>query len=155
MQQQAKSGTLESSPKYHFWAAFVAGMSFSHFRRMISHELHTAGLFSSLTSHVVATRFTYPRLLAQIRQSTSSDNLVVSTAFRRTGQAIKDKATALNEIKPSLGSSGAIYAMVTMSALAFPDAQLMFMFLPIHVPITVGVGGMVALDMFGIIRGWQ
>lgn len=60
-----------------------------------------------------------------------------------------------NEIRPSLGASGAIYAMVTMSALAFPDAQVMLMFLPIHMPITVGVGGMVALDVLGIIRGWR
>ena len=26
MQEQAKSGSLESSPRYHFWGAFVAGV---------------------------------------------------------------------------------------------------------------------------------
>lgn len=26
MQEQAKSGSLESSPRYHFWGAFIAGM---------------------------------------------------------------------------------------------------------------------------------
>lgn len=43
-----------------------------------------------------------------------------------------------------------------MSALAFPDAQVYLLFLPgVPLPITAGVGGMVCLDVLGIIRGWR
>jgi rhomboid-like protein len=59
-------------------------------------------------------------------------------------------------IAPSLGASGAIYAAVTASALAFPDANVSLIFLPfVSLPIGAGVGGMVALDIIGIIRGWR
>jgi len=60
------------------------------------------------------------------------------------------------DILPSLGSSGAIYATVTVTALAFPDSQIA-LFIPPSYPINIqwGVGGLVALDMIGILRGWR
>lgn len=72
---------------------------------------------------------------------------MASTARNNTG-TVKD-------ILPSLGASGAIYATVTMSALAFPDAQVFLMFIPIPVPITWAVGGMVTMDILGILKGWR
>ncbi|KAH8111059.1 hypothetical protein DFH11DRAFT_1616741 [Phellopilus nigrolimitatus] len=144
-QANNKEGLLESTPKYHFWALFVS-----------------AGLFSALVSHVVTTRVTLPRLLAQLRSPSninvpSGASTVTGTAFRRTGAAAKEKATEAvpRNILPSLGASGAIYATVTLTALAFPDAQVFLLFPPIPMPITWGVGGMVALDVIGILRGWR
>lgn len=79
-----------------------------------------------------------------------------TSAFRRMGSSVKDKATSTKrDILPSLGASGAIYATVTLTALAFPDAQVFLLFPPIPLPITWGVGGMVALDVIGILRGWR
>ncbi|KAI5124254.1 hypothetical protein M0805_005103 [Coniferiporia weirii] len=141
-QAENREGLLESTPKYHFLAVFVG-----------------AGLFSALTSHVVAARITYPRLLSQFRASKAATAAISesATAFRRAGQAIKEKAAAAvpRDILPSLGASGAIYATVTITALAYPDAQVFLLFPPIPLPITWGVGGMVAMDMIGIIRGWR
>jgi rhomboid-like protein len=60
------------------------------------------------------------------------------------------------DILPSLGASGAIYAAVTMTALAFPDSEVA-LFIPPSYPINIqyGVGALMALDTIGIIRGWR
>ncbi|KAL5531686.1 hypothetical protein ACEPAG_4563 [Sanghuangporus baumii] len=141
-QQMNSEGVLESTPKYHFWAMFI-----------------TAGLFSSLVSHVVSARLLFPRLLAEARASKVAEELAHSTgtAFRRLGSAAKDKARlgSPKDILPSLGASGAIYATVTMTALAYPDAQVFLLFPPIPLPITWGVGGLVLMDVIGVIRGWR
>ena len=46
-------------------------------------------------------------------------------------------------------------ALVTMTALAYPDSQVYLLFPPIPLPISVGVGGMICLDILGVIRGWR
>ena len=114
----------ESTSSYHFLAFFVA-----------------AGLFSSLGSHLVSTLIRVPRLVKLLRMPASPS----------TAAAIE----ALPPILPSLGASGAIYSALTLTALAYPDANVSPIFLPIlSIPIGAGVGGMVALDMIGILRGW-
>ncbi|KAG1816248.1 hypothetical protein EV424DRAFT_1410563 [Suillus variegatus] len=96
----------------------------------------SAGLFSVL----------FPRLVIK--------NSPAATAISST--AVKTASAAPREILPSLGASGAIYAAVTVSALAFPDAQVSLIFPPfVSIPIQAGVGGLVILDMIGIIRGWR
>ncbi|KAJ7890568.1 hypothetical protein B0H14DRAFT_2689874 [Mycena olivaceomarginata] len=55
----------------------------------------------------------------------------------------------------SLGASGAIYACVTLTAMAYPDLKISLLFLPWGVPIRLGVGAMMTLDLVGIIRGWR
>lgn len=62
---------------------------------------------------------------------------------------------APRKILPSLGASGAIYAAVTLTALAFPDAQVQPIFVPISLPITTGVGALVVADIVGALRGWK
>lgn len=59
-------------------------------------------------------------------------------------------------LAPSLGASGAVYACVTMSALAFPEAQIA-MAIPPSYPIDIqwGVGGLLCIDMIGALRGWR
>ena len=59
-------------------------------------------------------------------------------------------------ILPSLGASGAIYAAVTYTALAFPETSISLLFPPTPpFPIQMGVGGFVLLDIIGAIRGWR
>jgi len=62
----------------------------------------------------------------------------------------------IKDILPSLGSSGAIYAAVTLTALAFPGLHIALIIPPsFPIPIQYGVGGMVLLDCIGIICGWR
>ncbi|KAF8757736.1 Rhomboid family [Rhizoctonia solani] len=120
------SGLPESTSMYHFMAFFL-----------------TAGLFSSYVSHIISTRVRLPALLRTL----------TSTSIRTEAIAA---SRAHGVIAPSLGASGAIYAAVTASALAYPDASVSLIFLPfVSLPIGAGVGGMVCLDIIGIIRGWR
>lgn len=62
----------------------------------------------------------------------------------------------VSDILPSLGASGAIYAAVTLTALGFPDTQIALLIPPsFPIPIQYGVGGLVAIDMIGALRGWR
>ncbi|KAM0748346.1 rhomboid-domain-containing protein [Meredithblackwellia eburnea MCA 4105] len=88
-----------------------------------------AGLISSLASHLYTVLYTFPRVM--------------------TGRITRG-------ILPSLGASGAIYAAFAVAAMAFPQASVTLIFLPfIPIPIGAGFAGMVALDLTGLIRGWQ
>ncbi|RXK36554.1 hypothetical protein M231_06164 [Tremella mesenterica] len=104
--------------------------------------LLAAGLFSSLSSHLWTNIFRLPRLLTTLR----------SPARISSAEAL----AAHQSILPSLGASGAIYAALTMTAMAFPDSHVSLIFLPfVSIPIGLGVSGMVALDLLGLIRGWR
>ena len=104
-----------------------------------------AGLFSGLVSHVVSVKFRYPRLISQLASSTT-----ITTA------ATKSAAVKTGDIIPSLGASGAIYAAVVMTALGFPDTEIALLIPPTFpIPIQYGVGGLVAMDIVGAIRGWR
>ncbi|KAK4687659.1 hypothetical protein P7C73_g2468, partial [Tremellales sp. Uapishka_1] len=104
--------------------------------------LLAGGLASSLASHMYTNLFRLPKLL----------KLLKSPARLSSAQAL----AAHQAILPSLGASGAIYAAVTMTACAYPDAGVSIIFLPFFsVPIGWGVGAMVGLDLLGLIRGWK
>ncbi|KAG1780847.1 hypothetical protein EV702DRAFT_1076129 [Suillus placidus] len=127
----------EATAKWHFLAFFIS-----------------AGLFSGLVSHVAACKVLFPRLVNQYTASAVIKNSPAAAAISST--AVKTATTTPREILPSLGASGAIYAAVTVSALAFPDAQVSLIFPPfVSIPIQAGVGGLVMLDMIGILRGWR
>lgn len=65
-------------------------------------------------------------------------------------------ATSKETILPSLGASGAIYAAVTLTAMAFPHTEIALMIPPsFPIPIQWGVGGLVAIDIIGALRGWR
>lgn len=65
-------------------------------------------------------------------------------------------ANSADKILPSLGASGAIYAAVTLTALAFPHTEISLMFPPTFpIPIQWGVGSLIALDVVGALRGWR
>jgi len=147
-QIQAPSHLRESTASYHFLALYLS-----------------SGLFSSLASHLVTTRFIYPRLLSKLVQpeKTSSPGMIdkfsssLSSAAKSSARpATTDTAAAAPRILPSLGASGAIYSTVVISTLAFPDAEVSLVFPPTpSFPIQYGVGGMVLLDCIGILRGWR
>ncbi|KAI0729963.1 hypothetical protein C8Q72DRAFT_776948 [Fomitopsis betulina] len=143
-QQQADPSNLrESTSQWHFLAFFAS-----------------AGLFSSLVSHVATARFKYPQYIAQLASrsgSTSASSAAVTegAAAARSTSAFAG-AEALASIKPSLGASGAIYATVTLTAMAFPEAHVSLIFPPTPpIPIQYGVFGFMALDLLGVIRGWR
>lgn len=99
----------------------------------------SAGLFSALVSHTAANKITFPRLV----------KLLSSPSAAAT-------APVVPEILPSLGSSGAIYAFVILTALSMPHVDVIIPFLPfIPIPITGAVGSMVLMDAIGVVRGWR
>lgn len=94
----------------------------------------TAGVFAATVSHIVA-----------------------AVRFRRVS-ALHGLEMAKRTIgrQGSLGSSGAVYSALVMSALAFPDAKVGIIFLPfITLPIGIGVAGLVAADVAGIVLRWR
>lgn len=94
----------------------------------------TAGVFAATVSHVVAA----------VRFRRISTLFGVPLAQRTVGR------------QGSLGSSGAVYAALVMAACAFPQAQLGIIFLPfVTFPIGLGVAGMVAVDVAGIVLRWR
>lgn len=114
-----------STTAYHFLAFFL-----------------TAGLFSSLASHLSTVLVRLPRLLRDL----ASPARVSSISALAANQAVL----------PSLGASGAIYATLTMTALAFPDASISLIFVPwVPIPIGAGMVGMIAVDLLGMVRGWK
>jgi len=120
----------------------------------------SAGLFSGLVSHVVNAKFRYPRLVAQLASSANSarrtETWAGAVAATTASAAQSTSKKRVLDILPSLGASGAIYAAVTMTALAFPDSEVA-LFIPPSYPINIqyGVGALMALDMIGIMRGWR
>jgi len=122
-------------------------------------SIFPAGVFSGLVSHVVSAKFRFPRLVAQLAspaaRTTKTETWAGAVAAASSATTTAAKRT-IPDILPSLGASGAIYAAVTMTALAFPDSQIA-LFIPPSYPINIqyGVGGLMMLDMIGIARGWR
>ncbi|KIM44829.1 hypothetical protein M413DRAFT_67386 [Hebeloma cylindrosporum] len=142
-QNKAQPDVLESTTSYHFLAFFIS-----------------AGLFSGLVSHIVNAKFRYPRLVSQLASSANSarrtETWAGAVAATTASAAQSTSKKRVLDILPSLGASGAIYAAVTMTALAFPDSEVA-LFIPPSYPINIqyGVGALMALDMIGILRGWR
>ncbi|OCF30911.1 rhomboid-like protein [Kwoniella heveanensis BCC8398] len=104
--------------------------------------LLTAGLFSSLSSHLWTNIVRLPSLMRTLRHPariSSAKTIMVHQGFL-----------------PSLGASGAIYGALTLTACAYPDSNVGIIFIPfVSIPIGMGVAGMVALDLVGLFRGWR
>ncbi|KAI6101336.1 hypothetical protein F5141DRAFT_1051357 [Pisolithus sp. B1] len=136
-QRNDQDALPEATSIWHFLAFFLS-----------------AGMFSGLVSHVVSTKILFPRLVA--RASTQASIRASPAASAIAGSTNVATAVSQREIMPSLGASGAVYAAVTLSALAFPDAEVRLLFPPFFpIPITTGVGGIILLDIVGVIRGWK
>ncbi|KAF7308538.1 Rhomboid domain-containing protein [Mycena chlorophos] len=94
----------------------------------------SAGLLSSLASNKLRLR-TYDLIRTRL-----------------TGPTLR---AAKSIVGGSLGASGAIYSCVVVSALAFPQAHVNIMFIPVDIPIRVAICGTVLLDVIGLLRGWR
>ncbi|TDL23855.1 rhomboid-domain-containing protein [Rickenella mellea] len=126
---------LEATPQWHFVAFYVA-----------------AGLFASLASHVFTTRITYPRLISKLTAAATSR---LKSGAKGNLLATANKSSS-STILPSLGASGAIYAMFTLTALSQPDVQIRLIIPPTpDFPISWGLYGMLIFDTLGILRGWR
>ncbi len=114
----------------------------------------TAGIFASLVSHVAVARFLYPKLVKRLASSSAKAPFTPSVASVAAAKTGKD--TARSAISSSLGASGAVYACLTVTALAFPDTEVALLFFPAFlIPTAWGVGGLVTLDIIGVLRGWK
>ncbi|BGO91265.1 hypothetical protein NBRC10512_008243 [Rhodotorula toruloides] len=93
----------------------------------------TTGLVASLASHAWFARRVAGRLLAQGVPSSQVRQMVL----------------------PSLGASGAVYAIVSLSALSFPSTSVSLIFLPFFpIPIGLATSALLLVDLVGLIRGW-
>ena len=125
-----------------------------------------AGLFSGLVSHIGHARWQYPRLIARLRNATTTPAPPSFAASLKSGASSvipKAEATvatasksAASEGTSSLGSSGAVYALFAVTALGFPDAEITLV-IPPYFPINIQTGffALVAMDTLGVLRGWR
>ncbi|KAF7970041.1 hypothetical protein HWV62_25352 [Athelia sp. TMB] len=91
-------------------------------------------------------------MVAQLTKASAATT--VASAFSKP--ALAAAARPLHDILPSLGASGAIYAAVSLTALGFPDSEVSLIFLPgVLIPSQAAVGGLVCLDIVGVLRGWR
>jgi rhomboid-like protein len=81
-----------------------------------------------------------------------------AVAAASSSTAVKSAAAVskIPPILPSLGASGAVYAAATMTALAFPTAQIALLIPPSYpIDIQYGIGAVMMFDVIGIMRGWR
>jgi rhomboid-like protein len=161
--KQDESPELESTASHHFLAFFISGKAplvyipsfFDVFFFFCA-----AGLFSGLVSHIASAKFRYPKIVAQLISPASTvqktETWAGAVAATSSSSVVKSAATEVPRILPSLGASGAIYAAATMTALAFPEAHVA-LFIPPTYPINIqyGIGGLMMIDVIGIMRGWR
>jgi rhomboid-like protein len=100
-------------------------------------------------------------MVAQLASPTSTvqktETWAGAVAAASSSAAVKTAAVSkISPILPSLGASGAIYAAATMTALAFPEAQVALAIPPSYpINIQYGIGGLMMIDVIGIMRGWR
>ncbi|KAL1741218.1 hypothetical protein HDZ31DRAFT_45918 [Schizophyllum fasciatum] len=166
--REQRHGIFEASPFWHFLAFFCV-----------------AGAFSSLAHHVIQVKVTYPRLVRQYANALARQAAAAASAVGRTKTwadavrpshrvrrrwiprlrgAIRPGATEVEVLQdrlkrallPSVGASGAIYACLVVTALAFPHAEVALFFPPgMSMNIQTGVLGAIAMDIAGVIFGWS
>jgi len=160
-QNKAEPQQLEATSSYHFLAFFISGKTLLSFGwPFFLMNICTAGLFSGLVSHVVNTKFRYPKMVAQLASPASNiqktETWAAAVAASSASAAQAAAVSKLPPILPSLGASGAVYAAATMTALAFPESQVA-LFIPPTYPINIqyGIGGLMMVDVIGILRGWR
>jgi rhomboid-like protein len=124
-------GMQESTAIWHLTAFYLA-----------------AAIFASLGSHLHANLIALPRFLSRLSSAASAGiHVPRAELFKLARKA---------QLNGSVGASGALYAVMAVGALSFPHAQIGIIFLPFFTfPITWGVAALCALDLFGLLRGWQ
>jgi len=139
-QSESESRLQESTAQFHFIAYFIS-----------------AGLFSSLISHIATARLRFPRAVRDLASRAQSKEVIEAEAKGLSKFSMLQKSSITpRAILPSLGSSGAVYATLITTSLAFPDTQVGLIFPPTPpVSIQTGVTALLTLDVLGALRGWR
>ncbi|KAJ7623247.1 hypothetical protein FB45DRAFT_837319 [Roridomyces roridus] len=150
-QDRLPEGQLEATSRYHFLAFFIS-----------------AGLFAALVSHITHLKVLYPRLIARLSLPSNLPQPKPDTwaSAIRTPAPISGTRAFFRSWFPSgqpklrltsrTGGTGALYALMTLTALGFPNAEIALFYPPDYsVPIQWAVGSLVLLDIVGISRGWK
>ncbi|KAJ7606168.1 hypothetical protein DFH06DRAFT_1251794 [Mycena polygramma] len=150
-QDRMPDGQIEATSRYHFLAFFIS-----------------AGLFAALTSHIIHLKVLYPRLISRLAlpsnqpipkpdtwASALRSNPPTSrlrSFFRSPFKSSRPK----DQLLPRVGGTGALYALMTLTALGFPNSEIALFYPPNYsIPVQWGVGSLLLLDIFGILRGWR
>ncbi|KAJ7155442.1 hypothetical protein C8R43DRAFT_1087522 [Mycena crocata] len=150
-QEKMPNGQLESTARFHFLAFFIA-----------------AGLFAALTSHVIHLKVLYPRMISRLSLPSNlpaSNPDTWASALRAPVPPVSRLRSFFRfflpshpktQLTPRVGGTGALYALMMLTALGFPNAEITLFYPPNYsVPVQWGVGSMLLLDMLGIWRGWR
>ncbi|KAJ7043569.1 hypothetical protein C8F04DRAFT_1072556 [Mycena alexandri] len=151
-QERMPDGQIESTTRFHFLAFFIA-----------------AGLFAALTSHVIQVKVLYPRLVSRLSLPSSQPVIKPDTwasalrpsppprsRLRSFFRSLFSSSYPKNQLTPRVGGTGALYALMTLTALGFPNAELALFYPPNYsVPVQWGVCSFLLLDILGIWRGWR
>lgn len=108
-------------------------------------------------SHIATARIKFPRVVKELASRAHTKEVVEAerNGLSRWSMLQKSSITP-SAILPSLGASGAVYSTLVVTALAFPDTHVGLTLLPLpSFPIYYGVGGLVAMDLIGVMRGWR
>ncbi|KAJ7224264.1 hypothetical protein GGX14DRAFT_424887 [Mycena pura] len=145
-QERMPDAQLEATTRFHFLAFFIS-----------------AGLFAALTSHIIHAKVLYPRLISRlsaIQPATKPDTW--AAALRNYPpptsrlRSFFSSSRPKNQLAPRFGGTGALYALMTLTALGFPNSELALFYPPdFSVPVQWGVTSLLILDICGIWRGWK
>ncbi|KAI0343022.1 hypothetical protein BDW22DRAFT_1477760 [Trametopsis cervina] len=128
---EKRTGMGEADSRWHALAFFIS-----------------AGLFAGLVSHVAKSTWVFSRIISRASAA------VRAASKRASGETPAAPRKFGWTINPSVGISGAVYAGLTLTAMAAPYAQVALIFLPmVPIPIQWGVGAAVLFDIIGVIRG--
>lgn len=158
-EQNRTSDRPESTNVWHLVAFYLSGII--QLLPLVNNVLifALAGTFASLVSHAASTKLTYPRLVKQLASPAALVPKAETWAASLAAASSISATTALKttpSILPSLGASGAVYACLTLTASAFPDSKIALAVPPSYpLNIQYGMGGLVCLDLIGVIRGWR
>lgn len=113
----------------------------------------TAGTVASFVPHAINILYRLPRTPPAVLQS-----LFINpkpTPLTATSPSTTPREVPLIAMQ-SLGASGSLYSLFTLTALAYPSATVSLVFFP-FVPIKIqhAVLGVVAFDVVGVVRGWR
>nr|GAT55746.1 predicted protein [Mycena chlorophos] len=151
-QEKMPGSELEASSRHHFLAFFIS-----------------AGLFAGLTSHIIHAKVLYPRMISRLssKPAMSSKPDTWAAALRNIPPPKSRLRSFLRipspvptppvpRLTPRFAGTGALYALMTLSALGFPNAEIALFYPPdLSVPIQWAACGLLLLDVFGIFRGWK
>ncbi|KAJ7449685.1 hypothetical protein FB451DRAFT_1102665 [Mycena latifolia] len=150
-QDRMPDGQLESTARYHFLAFFIS-----------------AGLFAALTSHIIHLKILYPRLISRLSLPSSlpATNPDTWASALRTQAPPTSRLRSFfrsfspshpkSQLTPRVGGTGGLYALIMLTALGFPSAEIALFYPPNYsVPVQWGAGSLLLLDIFGIWRGWR